>query len=151
MNYLTLLLQSGSSLLVQIACSLNRVLADESNVEIKMAFINIWYPDEIMLYSWHQNLTHHSLELPVLNIRLAVFTGFLFVVFLDPPRIPSLNEGARRGSRETPGNVWLIIEALYYRHRKYQIPQAIHQYQNADTRKYIHIATQLVRLFFQMP
>jgi hypothetical protein len=52
-------------------------------------------------------------------------------------------QGARRNLREHLGNFWLIIRAIFYRHRKYQIKQAIHQYQNIDT----HIDTSCPSLF----
>jgi hypothetical protein len=42
-------------------------------------------------------------------------------------------QGARRVSHETLVNFLLIIQALCYRHGKYQITQAIHQYRNIET------------------
>jgi hypothetical protein len=41
-------------------------------------------------------------------------------------------QGARRGLREPLVNYLLIIRAIFYRHRKYQIIQATQKYQNID-------------------
>jgi hypothetical protein len=46
------------------------------------------------------------------------------------------NVGARRDSREFLVNLQLIIRAFYYRHRKFQNIQSIHQCQNIDTHMY---------------
>jgi hypothetical protein len=46
--------------------------------------------------------------------------------------------GALRDSYEPPVNFWIIIQPLCYQHRKYQIIQAIHQYQNTDTHTSIY-------------
>jgi hypothetical protein len=47
-------------------------------------------------------------------------------------------QGAQRGSCKPLLNFWLIIQALSYWHRKYQMIQVIHQHQNIDTHTSIY-------------